>query len=75
MMNARPARPRTAASAILVSAILLLVALLPVQQVAAVTLNSPNARQVQQMYVAYYGRPGDPAGVEYWANRLAKVGG
>ncbi len=33
------------------------------------------ARQVQQMYVAYYGRPGDPAGVQYWAERLAQVGG
>lgn len=26
--------------------------------------------QVQQMYVAYYGRPGDPAGVDYWSERL-----
>jgi hypothetical protein len=31
--------------------------------------------QVQQMYIAYYGRPGDPAGVDYWAGRLAAVGG
>jgi len=33
------------------------------------------AAQVQQMYVAYYGRPGDPAGVEYWSDRLAQAGG
>ena len=26
--------------------------------------------KVQQMYVAYYGRPGDPAGVDYWASVL-----
>ena len=26
--------------------------------------------QVQEMYVAYYGRPGDPAGVAYWAEQL-----
>lgn len=24
----------------------------------------------QQMYVAYYGRPGDPGGVNYWADRF-----
>jgi hypothetical protein len=27
------------------------------------------------MYVAYYGRPGDPSGVNYWAGRMAEVGG
>jgi|GEM_PF-1450401 len=26
--------------------------------------------QVQRSYIAYYNRPGDPGGVEYWANRL-----
>ncbi|ARU58067.1 hypothetical protein OLMES_4049 [Oleiphilus messinensis] len=31
--------------------------------------------QVQQMYVAYYGRPGDPAGIAYWADQLAAVNG
>lgn len=31
--------------------------------------------QVQQMYIAYYGRPGDPAGVNYWAGLLAEAGG
>lgn len=33
------------------------------------------ADQVQEMYVAYYGRPGDPAGIDYWANELAAAGG
>ncbi|NBC50033.1 MAG: DUF4214 domain-containing protein [Gammaproteobacteria bacterium] len=27
------------------------------------------------MYVAYYGRPGDPVGVAFWANQLDAVGG
>jgi len=27
------------------------------------------------MYIAYYGRPGDPSGVEYWAQRLDVYGG
>lgn len=32
-------------------------------------------QKVQQMYVAYYGRPGDPAGVDYWAQVLDVAGG
>jgi len=31
--------------------------------------------KVQQLYVAYYGRPGDPAGVEFWAETLDANGG
>lgn len=31
--------------------------------------------QVQEMYVAYYGRPGDPGGIDYWAARLEEEGG
>lgn len=27
--------------------------------------------QVQEIYVAYYGRPADPAGLQYWAGQLA----
>ena len=26
--------------------------------------------KVQTMYVAYYGRPGDPGGVDFWADLL-----
>ena len=30
---------------------------------------------IQKAYVAYYGRPGDVGGVEYWADRLDAAGG
>ena len=30
---------------------------------------------VQKMYVAYYGRPGDPAGIDFWAGKLAESNG
>lgn len=33
------------------------------------------SRQVQEMYVAYYGRPADPGGQQYWANRVAEAEG
>jgi hypothetical protein len=34
------------------------------------------ARQrVQEAYLAYYGRPADPAGLEYWTSRLEAAGG
>lgn len=31
--------------------------------------------QVQKMYVAYYGRPGDPAGLNWWAGKLDAANG
>jgi hypothetical protein len=31
--------------------------------------------EVQKMYVAYYGRPGDPEGIGFWAGRLQESGG
>ncbi|MCP4598623.1 DUF4214 domain-containing protein [Neptuniibacter sp.] len=31
--------------------------------------------QVQKIYIAYYGRPADPAGLEAWANALDDAGG
>lgn len=31
--------------------------------------------QVQEMYIAYYGRPGDAGGVGFWAERLQDEGG
>ncbi len=31
--------------------------------------------QVQTMYVAYYGRPGDERGIDFWADQLAGVSG
>ncbi len=30
---------------------------------------------IQQFYVAYYGRPADPAGLEFWATQLDTAGG
>ena len=38
--------------------------------------DEPNYRdQVQIMYVAYYGRPGDAGGLDYWAAKLEEVNG
>ena len=38
--------------------------------------NVPNYRdQVQIMYVAYYGRPGDAGGLDFWAGKLEEVDG
>jgi S-layer protein len=31
--------------------------------------------EVQKAYIAYYGRPADPAGLDYWANRVDAEGG
>lgn len=31
--------------------------------------------QVQKIYIAYYGRPADPTGLEFWAAKLDSVGG
>jgi hypothetical protein len=53
--------------------LLLLLGLSSLQQAVAQQLEAE--AQVQQMYIAYYGRPGDPAGVEYWAGQLASSGG
>ena len=33
------------------------------------------ARIIQNAYLAYYGRPADPAGLDYWAGRLKAAGG
>ncbi len=37
--------------------------------------SAANKEIIQQFYIAYYGRPGDPAGVDYWADRLEAAGG
>ena len=34
----------------------------------------PSINLAQQMYVAYYGRPGDPGGVNYWAGQFDQSG-
>jgi hypothetical protein len=33
------------------------------------------ADEVEAMYVAYYGRPGDPDGIDYWAQQLESADG
>ena len=33
------------------------------------------AQIIQNAYLAYYGRPADPAGLDYWAGRLKDAGG
>lgn len=38
-------------------------------------VSSEYADRVQLMYVAYYGRPGDPGGIDFWASRLRDSGG
>ena len=35
----------------------------------------PYDQQVQEMYIAYYGRPADPGGLAYWSTRIAAAGG
>lgn len=30
---------------------------------------------VQKLYIAYYGRPADPLGLQYWSNEIEKAGG
>lgn len=34
-----------------------------------------SATTVQSFYIAYYGRPADPSGLEYWVGRVAAEGG
>ena len=35
----------------------------------------PYQQQVQDLYIAIYGRPGDLVGLDYWADRLAEASG
>jgi len=53
---------------------LLLVGFLPTQ-VFAQRLFYTVLEQVQGIYLAYYGRSGDPAGVDYWVDRQVASGG
>lgn len=43
--------------------------------VAAPRPFTPSEDLVLTAYIAYYGRPGDPAGLRYWAGRLDQEGG
>jgi hypothetical protein len=31
--------------------------------------------QVQKLYIAYFGRPADPTGLNYWASQVNAAGG
>jgi hypothetical protein len=44
---------------------------------AGVTINAPSSQvvQVQDAYIAYYGRPADIDGLKYWAEKLQAEGG
>lgn len=39
------------------------------------TTGTSFADEVQKMYIAYYGRAGDPAGIAFWADKLTQEGG
>ena len=49
----------------------LIVMTLPLPAVAQQSFDE----QVKTMYVAYYGRPGDPGGVDFWSDQLQENGG
>jgi hypothetical protein len=42
---------------------------------SAATGSAFSRTYVQKAYVAYYGRPADPAGLDYWASRMDTAGG
>ena len=54
---------------------LLLLLLLDITGPALSDISQNYQQQVQAMYIAYYGRPGDPEGVYYWSNQVAASGG
>jgi len=37
--------------------------------------SQPSRQAIQKAYIAYYGRPADPSGLEYWASRLDRTEG
>ncbi len=57
------------------SAPLVLALLGPLFSSTSTAASSESMAKVQQAYVSYYGRPGDSAGVDYWAEELDKNGG
>ena len=32
-----------------------------------------NSEQIQKLYIAYFGRPADPSGVQYWLNNTSEI--
>jgi D-alanyl-D-alanine carboxypeptidase len=57
----------------LLAALVMTLCTLTLPQSAAAQQNFSD--RVQSMYVAYYGRPGDPGGIDYWSQRLNESGG
>ena len=35
-------------------------------------MNNVNSKELQKLYLAYFGRPGDPSGINYWISRSNK---
>ena len=35
-------------------------------------MNNVNSKELQKLYIAYFGRPGDPSGINYWISRSNK---
>lgn len=48
---------------------------LPKQTFAQSAASTASQEQVQKAFIAYYGRPADSGGLNYWAGRLDAVGG
>jgi len=53
----------------------LIVALLIMACSAQAQYSQDDYDNVQKMYIAYYGRPGDPGGLAFWAGKLAEGNG
>ena len=32
-----------------------------------------NSEQIQKLYIAYFGRPADPSGVQYWLSNSSEM--
>jgi hypothetical protein len=53
---------------------LIIFAVLVFPQIVSASTMTSAEEQVQTMYIAYYGRPADPDGLAYWAERIAGDG-
>ena len=53
----------------------LILALLSLAGTTQAQYSQDDYDNVQKMYIAYYGRPGDPQGLVFWAGKLAEGGG
>ncbi len=60
---------------LLILPLLSLITLLVHSPSAAAACSASSTTWVQKSYISYYGRPGDPAGIDYWACRMDDEGG